>query len=876
MKSLDFIKMEEFQSSMEELEKGYASVINYLYHIDERIPIDKEENEYVYFRIDELGYENNEQQIDDVIYAVYALGIPFSVIFKCVKGMLEIYFGTRIELSEALYDILNGSFWVNSSQMERRDRTQMEFIGKREVFDKEFLYSGIIRGGIKKKEKGDVCTSVIDSIMSGVRGEDFSIVVTSKPFSRQDIITLINDWRELKTLGEIIKSRQVSLHDELHSVSYTDISHKVLNYLEIIEKFYNLYNEALGNGLWESNIKYFADNEIVLKSVSGIMISKLFSEDSAEVIHCMQLNRIKYNDDLIISRSMVKVDNGPEMIFPAYSSFLSSNELAVIIELPRFDTIGLPVRKNVRFDLAQNETGDVIIGQILQSRRTTKTSYYIDSNELNRHALIVGLTGAGKTNSIKSILLEIKRRRNLPFLIVEPAKKEYWELYKLGCDDLKIYSLKKSNMLYINPFQKVGNVTVQTHIDYLFAAFKASFIMYPPMPYVLERAIYSVYEDCGWDITKDSNSLGENYPTIEQLYYKIPVIVEKMGYDIREQKNIIGALQARINSLRLGVKGQSLNIKQSTNIEKILENNVVIELEDIADEETKAFVMSLIMIQLMEYRINLQDSQKELKHIFLMEEAHRLLKNIPAGTGEGADPRGNAVEMFCNMLAELRSKGQGFMIADQIPSKLASDVIKNTNLKILHRIVAEEDRVLMGKSMHMTDEQIDFLSNLRQGQGIVYSENDNEPKMILAEYANKNMIIDRENLDHEEVLKICRPNDNIREKSNSFFCLLCPLGCDREKSTDIYAYLDELEFAKYVSKLGNNLNEDMFVAVITECLVDIKEKSKSEDLFWKYAFCITNEIVHLLDISERETVKLLQTLLKTLSGLKDTPNRWGR
>ena len=41
--------------------------------------------------------------------------------------------------------------------------------------------------------------------------------------------------------------------------------------------------------------------------------------------------------------------------------------------------------------------------------------------------------------------------------------------------------------------------------------------------------------------------------------------------------------------------------------------------------------------------------------------------------------------------------------------------------------MTEEDRELMGKSMHMNDSQISFLSNLLQGQSVVYSVYDNEP-----------------------------------------------------------------------------------------------------------------------------------------------------
>lgn len=39
------------------------------------------------------------------------------------------------------------------------------------------------------------------------------------------------------------------------------------------------------------------------------------------------------------------------------------------------------------------------------------------------------------------------------------------------------------------------------------------------------------------------------------------------------------------------------------------------------------------------------------------------------------------------------------MIAEQIPTKLAPDTLKNTNLKIVHRTVAREDREAVGKAM---------------------------------------------------------------------------------------------------------------------------------------------------------------------------------
>lgn len=872
----DYIKIEEFQKGIEELELGYSAIMNHLYNFDNSYRLQVEKQDFVYFQIDELAYENEEENIEDVVYALYATAIPICVVFKSVQGELKISFGTYYQYAEVLYHILNGSFFVNSCQMEKGISEYRELLGKKEVFNDEYLFSGILRGGIQKRNKNNEKTAVIDSIMSGIRGEDFSIVVVAKPISRKDIITLLDDWSELKNRGAIIKGRQVSLHDDLHTVSYTETSHKVMNYLDIIEKYCSLYSEALGKGLWECAIKYYANSKMVLKAISGVLISRMYSDEVAEIIQCRDMQNMSYNDDLPVNRDYVSIDNGPEMQFPMYSSFISSDELAVSIELPRFDVIGVPVRENVRFDLAQKTQGDIVLGDILQSRRLTHKEYLLDVNELNRHALVIGLTGGGKTNTIKNILLEITKKKEVPFLVVEPAKKEYWELYKLGIDNLNIYSMSENNMLYINPFERVGDVSIQMHIDYLFAAFKASFIMYPPMPYVLERAIYSVYEDCGWDISQNRNEIGNVFPTIEQLYFKIPVIVEEMGYDFREQKNIIGALQARINSLRLGMKGQCLNVRKSTDIENILNKNSIIELEGIADEEAKAFIMSLLMVQLMEYRMNKEDSQKTLKHLFLMEEAHRLLKNVTSGSGENADPRGNAVEMFCNMLAELRSKGQGFIVADQIPSKLTPDIVKNTNLKILHRIVAEEDRLLMGKSMHMNETQINFISNFSQGQGAVYSENDNEPKMILSTHVDKYINENRRKLSHDVILNLCRPeNRNVKsEKEKSHLCALCPFDCNGEKSKKIYEFIDEVEFARYLSQLNKGYEEDVFILIVSECLADMGDKYNGSEALWRFSFCIANEIACLLEYSYEQIEKVIYTLRKVVSCMAGTPKSW--
>jgi len=92
-------------------------------------------------------------------------------------------------------------------------------------------------------------------------------------------------------------------------------------------------------------------------------------------------------------------------------------------------------------------------------------------------------------------------------------------------------------------------------------------------------AIYGIYKDRGWDIETGENKYGrQDFPTLEDLYYKIQPVVKEMGYDTRMQNDLIGSLTARINSLRMGAKGRSLNVETSTPLKSLLQGKVVIEI----------------------------------------------------------------------------------------------------------------------------------------------------------------------------------------------------------------------------------------------------------------------------------------------------------
>ncbi|HRA71470.1 MAG TPA: hypothetical protein PLB11_01440, partial [Flavobacterium sp.] len=105
----------------------------------------------------------------------------------------------------------------------------------------------------------------------------------------------------------------------------------------------------------------------------------------------------------------------------------------------------------------------------------------------------------------------------------------------------------------------------------------------------------------------------------------------------------------------------------------------------------------------------------------IIEEAHNLIKKTSSEQSQsGANLQGKSVEMISNAIAEMRTYGQGFVLADQAPGLLDPSAIRNTNTKICLRLPFKEDRELVGKAMNLTDDQINELAKLKTGVAAVY------------------------------------------------------------------------------------------------------------------------------------------------------------
>lgn len=425
------------------------------------------------------------------------------------------------------------------------------------------------------------------------------------------------------------------------------------------------------------------------------------------------------------------------------ATWLTAAEISMLAGLPQKEVPGLELREQVGFGLnigapAQDdalELGHIMReGSPLEDRRVS-----LDRRELNKHVFIAGTTGSGKTTTCHRLLASsAANKRPLPFLVVEPAKTEYRALLAdpLFRDTLVFTVGNERGVPFrFNPFEFLPEESLSGHVDLLKACFMASFDMEAAIPNLLEEGLYRAYEVYGWDFRDDSNRFlknrtdawncgGRYFPTISSYIDIVLSLVDEKGFDERLRDEYKGSIRARLDSLRAGAKGLMLDTPLSVDFMELLDRQVILELEGLKSGEDKSFLMGLVLGRMVEALKIRHARDADFRHITLVEEAHRLLTRPMPGDSPN---RKLGVETFSDLLAEVRKYGESLIIVDQIPGKLASEVLKNTNTKIIHKLFARDDKDVVGDTMALSDKQRAYLSHLAPGEAVMFAQGWKKP-----------------------------------------------------------------------------------------------------------------------------------------------------
>lgn len=537
-------------------------------------------------------------------------------------------------------------------------------------------------------------------------------------------------------------------------------NHNISHALKVLEEQMKRFEKGTAMGMWEFAAYVLSEDQNIANNVAHTYLALTQGEESFMSQSSVNLWRGDLGESSGDAEEIVAYLRelrhplfglNPNLLladptFSVYPSIvistvpLTGQELAFSLNFPRKSISGLPIlecaefgRNIAKFDEEYVTDKMLHLGDIFHMYHKEDVPVNLSQNSLASHVFVTGSTGSGKSNTIYQLLNE-GRKNGLKFLVVEPAKGEYKHVFG-NYDDVSVYGTNPqlTPLLILNPFSFPKEIHILEHLDRLVEIFNVCWPMYAAMPAVLKKAVEQSYKDCGWDLLESSNPYGRLYPNFNDIADNIKTIIDSSEYDDENKGAYKGALLTRIESLTNGINGLIFSNDELTN-EHLFDTNVIVDLSRVGSTETKSLLMGILVLKLQEYHMTNGDMNAELKHITVLEEAHNLLKRTSTEQmSESANLLGKSVEMLANAIAEMRTYGEGFIIADQAPGLMDLSVIRNTNTKIIMRLPDFSDRELVGKSANLNDDQIIELAKLPKGVAAVYQNEWIQPVLCKVE-----------------------------------------------------------------------------------------------------------------------------------------------
>lgn len=686
-----------------------------------------------------------------------------------------------------------------------------------------------------------------------------------------------------------------------NSTTYNFQSYTIKNILERLEQSLERLRKGESLGLWKYAAYICASTSKVSKSVANYYRALTQGEGSfVEPSYIKEWHKENVNGSSAFDEIKKYVLNFSHPVFvnivdgmPVnYTTNLNTFELAGVMAFPQHSIQGIPVTNGVSFGREPHALTkmdqDLKIGHGYHMYEEIKTSdIVISKNELTKHTFITGSTGSGKSNTIYK-MLENLGKDGVSFLVVEPAKGEYKDalgkkegVVTYGTNPL----IADTRLLRLNPFRFPKHTHILEHLDRLVEIFNVCWPMYAAMPAILKDSVERAYVKSGWNLEKSENKYSfELFPTFSDVVREIREVLNESDYSDDNKGDYTGSLVTRLRSLTNGINGLIFS-SDDLRDEDLFDRNAIVDLSRIGSTETKSLIMGVLVLKLHEHRMeqrcvggNLNDN---LRHITVLEEAHNLLKRTSTEqTGEGANMLGKSVEMLANSIAEMRTYGEGFIIADQSPGLLDMSVIRNTNTKIILRLPDFSDRELVGKASGLNDNQIIELAKLEKGVAALSQSDWLEPVLCKVDlYTGEDVHFP---VDNRDVQSIENAVDSNAVERMLLECIMTKeiyrkgdrVDIQKLKDMVLKSRLDTIvkcDFLDYVSSGDETAIESLrsFVYDFFDAEEAIKKSRKCKDIN-EWVHSVADKLSPRINEYSRRQIDLVMALLLYEQSLRDS------
>ncbi|HNX03358.1 MAG TPA: DUF87 domain-containing protein [Candidatus Cloacimonas sp.] len=325
--------------------------------------------------------------------------------------------------------------------------------------DNNFEQKEVLYGANHISTSDDLSINLIDDIVRAHSKYPFKLEY-SFTLSKYDI-----NYKEL--LKELEKYIKVLSKKKAIDVSKPNIIGGTSKTIEHIseEVIYNYLSELYYLYRASSSICKYPKLSIYSNSIeiTDSIISIIIKRSQSKNVYCFnywffenyytsQQKKIKFEEDH--SKPSIIEDAAGNLFKNNFlvTQFVPTSFIASVAALPNTKIPGITYIDEYEFgsinDMESPSPDALSLGCLYKNFQTELpiTVYYDD---LVMHSLVTGVTGSGKTTTIKSMLLGLYNKK-IPFLILEPAKTEYKDL---NVDGLKRYLLgiEAEDCLKLNP-----------------------------------------------------------------------------------------------------------------------------------------------------------------------------------------------------------------------------------------------------------------------------------------------------------------------------------------------------------------------------------------------------------------------------------------
>ncbi len=342
------------------------------------------------------------------------------------------------------------------------------------------------------------------------------------------------------------------------------------------------------------------------------------------------------------------------------------------LPLPRMSIIQ---DENVRYIDLDKEffEGVIRVGSHVKDGVITHRTTYAPIDKFPQDMVVFGKSGSGKTRMLAFLLEELcKKAESVGILILNVAK-ESQEIYYKNFKTVK-YSDEEFKIPY---FLYGDNESLQKRLQETASYICASL----GLKNVFEKIIYRT--QIGF-----TNLKGRLPERFYALLKGVERYMESNPYGREEQSNLLQAFRNRMNVFDEDKIQHVLKITEEIPhwMKEWMEGGKIFLDLSMCSKYIRLLVVNAIF-QLV--RILTKDNEaEELKHLIVIDEAHAILEKPITTNSDDADfiMKEMMEKIFSELLKEYRSRGVGFILADQSPSKLFNDVASQPSIKVLFRL----------------------------------------------------------------------------------------------------------------------------------------------------------------------------------------------